>query len=106
MVPGFRPGNNDIDGLSLFREIYHTPQEIVDKARGPRYYVAYLRAGDLRQKGMVVDAQPTAEFAGHCVISNLNAANKRTDECENWQAQLRTHLQCKSPTGPLHKSAQ
>lgn len=70
--PAFKPTPSDTDGLSVFRESYCTPRELVEAARQPptEYYVVRLRAGDVLDAGcsLVPDPQPAPQPAGHTLI--------------------------------------
>jgi len=85
----FSPSSRDVTGLSLSRAKYVTPE---DAGRGPRadkkYYVAVLRAGDLRQKGIKVIPSPSKRNRGHCEIPILNYATRCDDHSKQMEVLL------------------
>ena len=77
----FRPRDDDESGLSVVRG--HPFNTVEDATRGPSkkgYYVAVLRAGDLRAHGITVAAKPMPGIAGHAEITSINAVNRDTEE--------------------------
>ena len=55
---------NDITGLSVSRAKYKSIQAAAKGRPGKSYYVAILRAGDLRQRGIQVVPRPLPEDVG------------------------------------------
>lgn len=100
----FRPRDEDQTGLSLVRgEPFNTPKSA---ARGPSkkgYYIAVLRAGDLRTFGMTVEPKPVAGIPGHAEITSLAAANRENDDAKTMMAQL-AHKLCLRIEGPFQAS--
>jgi hypothetical protein len=75
------PNKNDTSGLSLGREVFDAPQQEAAKGRaGKRYYVAVLRASDVRAAGANVHPWPIVGDLGHAEISNLTYDARKTDE--------------------------
>lgn len=73
---------NDVDGLSLFRADFVTPQEL--SAAGPSakgYVVARLRVKDILdlQLSLVPAPDPT-QPPGHCLIPKLNSLFHKTQK--------------------------
>lgn len=97
----FKPNEKDQGGLSLFRERFATPQEIVANSRGNIYYFARLRAGDLRKHGMEVLPDPTDASPGHAVIGNLTHANRKSKESRERMMLLSTKLILGEVIGPI-----
>lgn len=97
----FRPRDDDVTGLSLVRgDPYNTPAAA---ARGPSkrgYYVAVLRVGDLRQRGLHVVPRPVKDIAGHAEIVDLTAGNRDTDEAKRLMVML-AHELCLRVEGPF-----
>src|SRR5437879_9708207 len=54
----FRPNANDTTGLSLYRSKYKSIEEAARGREGNTYYVAVLRAGDLRSAGIDIAPRP------------------------------------------------
>jgi len=96
----FRPRPNDKTGISVLREKYATPEEAARPPRGKRYWVAVLRAGDLRAHGLDVVPRPEGDAPGHAEIPALNYKNRRTDAAEEAQQLLARKL-CLKILGPL-----
>lgn len=71
----FRPTERDADGLSVFREKFVTPAELlmtVPEAKRNLYYIARLRVVDLKALWLTVVPRPVAGLTGHAVIPELN----------------------------------
>jgi hypothetical protein len=54
----FRPNRNDQAGISVARAKYKSVDQAAIGRAGKAYFVAVLRAGDLRAAGMEVAARP------------------------------------------------
>ena len=97
----FRPRRDDVTGLSLIRgEPYNTAEQA---ARGPSkagYYVAVLRAGDLRTLGIEVVPRPVDGISGHAEIANLTAATRDSEEGKTLMVLLAREL-CLRVEGPF-----
>ena len=99
----FQPNRNDVTGISLFREKYKSVIEAAQGWPGKSYYVATLRAGDLRKHGIevvpdVADAEP-----GHATIPAMNAETRKSITVEERMLLLANHL-CISVEGPFESS--
>jgi len=94
----FNPREGDT-GLSLFRAKYKTLEEAAKGQPGKRYYVAVLRAGDLRANGIEV-VQTPPEDPGHCEIRNLTYANRKEDASVEIKMRLAREL-CLRVEGPF-----
>ena len=84
----FRPRRRDETGLSLLREKYVRLREAAVGEPGQTYYVAVLKAGDLRANGMEVVPKPSDDCPGHAEIPSLRYANQREDRQEELQVIL------------------
>ena len=74
---------NDITGLSIFRAKYKSIEEAARGRPGKSYYVAVLRAGDLRKNVITVVPHPDGPDGydpGHAEIPDLNAGNRKDDK--------------------------
>ena len=71
---------NDSTGLSVYRDKYKSIEEAAKGRPGKSYYVAVLRAGDLRKKGIQVLPRPQPGDPGHAELPDLNRGNRKTDE--------------------------
>src|SRR5262245_18616018 len=97
----FRPRDDDATGLSLVRG---GPYNSVEQAaKGPSkkgYFVAILRAGDLRRRGIQVVPRPVEGISGHAEIESLTTSNRDTDEALGMMAAL-AHELCLGVEGPF-----
>ena len=84
----FRPVKHDATGLSLSREKYKNIEEAARGQAGKNYFVAVLRAGDLREHGIEVVACPQKEDPGHAGIPALNYEDRKTDQAKEWKTIL------------------
>lgn len=96
----FRPHRKDTAGLSVYRAKYKTPEQVAVNPRGKRYYVAVLRAGDLRDGGIEVVPRPESEDPGHAVLPQLTYENRQTDAAEEAAVLLAEKL-CLEVKGPF-----
>ncbi len=76
----FRPGKHDSTGLSVYRERYKAIEEVARPRSGKRYYVAVLRAGDLREHGITVEPKPLEGDPGHSEITVLTYENRKQNK--------------------------
>ena len=79
---------NDATGLSVSRAKYKSIDEAAQPKPGKPYYVAVLRAGDLRQKGIEVSPRPLPGDPGHAELPELNAGNRKSDRTLEFQRVL------------------
>ena len=96
----FHPGKRDETGLSLFRAKYTTPQRVAENDRGKRYYVAVLRAGDLRSRGLQVVPRVEGHAPGHAEIPQLTYESRKEGEAKEAEQLLARKL-CLEILGPL-----
>lgn len=95
---------NDITGLSVTRAKYKSIEEAAQGRPGKSYYVAVLRAGDLRNNEIAVVPRPDVPEGydpGHAEIPDLNADNRKEDETLERQrllARLRLRVEGPFPT--------
>jgi hypothetical protein len=97
----FDPRTDETTGISVYRG-KHKPIE--EAARGPGkkgYYVAVLRAGDLRKLGIDVVPQPGPDDPGHAELPDLRCDNRREPETEERKVLLaRSALRVEGPFPP------
>ncbi len=95
---------NDVTGVSLYRAKYKSSEEAakVKNRPGKSYYVAVLRTGDLRQKGIEVVPRPLPNDPGHAELPDINSANRKTGKTLQRQQAL-TSL-CLRVEGPFRSS--
>src|SRR5688572_3679463 len=80
-LKAFEPSKDrDITGLSLFRARYKSLEEAAAGQPGKSYFVAVLKAGDLKDAGIEVQPQPHVQGGydtSHVELTQLTAANYR-----------------------------
>ncbi|HNQ23513.1 MAG TPA: hypothetical protein PKK06_10505 [Phycisphaerae bacterium] len=96
----FRPRADDNTGLSLVRMKFASVREVAANPRGKHYYVAVLRAADLRDHGLSVVPRPLPDNPGHSEIPELTYANRSTSEAKEMQLLLAERL-CVRIEGPF-----
>lgn len=89
----------DATGLSVDRAKYKTIEQAAKGRAGKSNYVAVLRAGDLRQRGIEVVPRPQPGDPGHAELPDLNSDNRKTDRTRELQRVL-VEL-CRSVEGPF-----
>src|SRR5262245_50713203 len=84
----FHPREDETTGISVFRERY-TSIERAARGKGKRgYFVAVLRAGDLRRFGIQVVPRPGPEEPGHAELPDLTCHNRRTPDVDEKKLRL------------------
>jgi hypothetical protein len=73
----FHPRCNDLTGLSVYRAKYKTPEQVAATGRDRPFYIAELRAGDLRRHGIEVVPVPLPDDPGHAELPGLTYAKRR-----------------------------
>jgi hypothetical protein len=96
----FKPTEHDLTGLSLDRAKYKSLEDAAKGQAGKRYYVAILRAGDLRARGIDVVPKPHPDNPGHCEIPNLLYETRKQTESQEKQVRL-AHDLCLRIEGPF-----
>lgn len=76
----FAPRQDDTTGLSVSRGKYKSIEEAGKGRPGKSYYVAVLRAVDLRKQGIAVEPRPRPSDPGHAELPDLNSSNRKTTE--------------------------
>jgi hypothetical protein len=88
--------DRDTTGLSVSRAKYRSIEEAAQGRAGKNYFIAILRAGDLRKRGIEVIPRPvlpTGEIdPSHAELANLNSANRKDDATLQRQRALATEL--------------
>jgi hypothetical protein len=97
----FRPRSDDETGLSIFRGLpYNTIEQAAFGPSKQGYYVAVLRAGDLRVAGIEVVPKPVPGVSGHAEITTINGANRDSDEARV-MIEMLAHKLCLRVEGPF-----
>jgi hypothetical protein len=78
----------DATGLSVTRAKGKTIEQAARGGPGKSYYVAILRAGDLRQRGIAVEPRPTPDDPGHAELPQLNSASRKESRTLELQREL------------------
>ena len=87
----FSPRKEDITGLSFSRSKFRTAAEAGRGMSSQGYYVVELRVGDLRKLGLSVKycpETPAGYDPSHVEIPELNAEDRKSERCLNFQEQL------------------
>ncbi|MBI4716806.1 MAG: hypothetical protein HY763_03300 [Planctomycetes bacterium] len=100
----FKPREGDVTGISVSRGKYKTPEQAAVNQSGKSYYVAVLRAGDLRTCGMDVVARPQEGDPGHAEIPELTFASRQTPTAKGFQLLLAERL-CREVLGPFPEAS-
>lgn len=88
----FEPNKKrDTNGLSVFRELFVTAQELA-AAGNNRYYVARFKVAELNELGLDVIADPQKDqLPGHALIPQLNAASIKGNQ-KSWSTGIQLEL--------------
>ena len=93
----------DTDGLSLYRKVFHSPEEVARKLRtgGSRAcWIAQLRASDLLALGLTLTPDPLESALGHALIKEIRAETARSDEVVQFKRQLAQLVTPENLLGP------
>jgi len=96
----FKPTQFHDTGLSLSRSKYKEIEEAARGTQGKQYFVAVLRAGDLRAEGIPVEPKPVAGDPGHAEVPGLTYVDRKTDQSVEWKTLLARKL-CLRIEGPF-----
>jgi hypothetical protein len=99
----FRPQRHDLTGLSVSRAKYRTVQDAAQGREGKSYYVAVLRAGDLRSHCIRVEPRPREGDLGHSELPDMTYDTRDSDQVHNWTVTL-AHQLCLRVEGPFGPS--
>ena len=79
----FRPTGKDVDGISVFREIFTTAEKVAHSGRSVKgYYVARISVSEIQELGFTVipDPKPLGEtLPGHSLVPELTWNTPRRD---------------------------
>ena len=96
----FRPHKNDTTGISLNRAKYATIETAAKGQSTNGYYIAKLRYGDLREKGIEVVPDPLQDNLGHSKIPAITYIDRKTKRVEEYKNLLAEKL-CLCVKGPF-----
>lgn len=88
----FKPGRHDTTGISVSRAKYKSLEEAARGRPGKSYFVAVLRAGDLRSRGIEVVPRPGENDPGHAELPGLTYETRKTDQASEWRTLLAQEL--------------
>lgn len=88
--------DNDTDGLSVYREKYHTPAEVAAfRTKGTKpTWIARLSAKSIADMGLSLTPDPRdpdhglPARAGHALIVEMNSRTRKSDDVQQWKQQL------------------
>ena len=88
--PAFAPSNDDIDGLSIHRELFITPRKLAFCGRKPgEYLIVRLQISELEQFGLSCQPSPDPDQpAGHAIIPQLNSFEQKSGKSKELQRAL------------------
>ena len=72
----FQPRDDDTTGISVSRAKYKSIEDAAEGKSKKGYYVAVLRAGDLRSAGIEVEPRPREDDPGHAELPDLTCDNR------------------------------
>jgi hypothetical protein len=91
-VAAFRPNRNDTTGISVFREQFSRPEDVlaaIEADKRDDYYVVRLPVAELRKLGLTVRAEPEPGGpGGHSVVPELSDAAYQADKPRLKQVQV------------------
>jgi len=96
----FEPRKHDQTGISVIRAACKSPSEAARNDREKQFYIAVLRAGDLRAHGLDVVPREQDRGDGHAEIPLLNYADHKTDCVQQAKVLLALKL-CREVIGPF-----
>jgi len=69
----FRPTNNDVDGISVFREKFTSPEALISAGQSPLgYHVVRLPVKEILEAGLTIITDPQDnQLPGHALIPDI-----------------------------------
>lgn len=96
----FHPIEGDATGLSVYRATYTSLADAAKGRAGKRYYVAVMRAGDLRREGIAIEPRPLPGDPGHAELPGLTYVTRYSDGADQAKVLL-AHRLCLRVEGPF-----
>ena len=96
----FHPRQHDRTGISFYRARYFTPEQVARRGRRNRYYIAVLRAGDIRASGLAIAPRTEGHQLGHVELPGLKHENRRSNAGQEAEQLLARKL-CLKILGPF-----
>jgi hypothetical protein len=99
----FDPRPDEGSGISIYRAKYITLEKAAQGMSKKGYWVAVLRAGDLRQHGIRIEPRPEPDDPAHAELPDLTCHNR--DSAEALERQQRLVELCLRVDGPILPAA-
>lgn len=100
----FRPTANDIDGISLFREMFLSPKDLSKTGKKTPYVVARIRASTIADCGLTTIASPDpAQPPGHVSLPELSIQNMKKNKQKSKDYQFALAKNCPIAYQPKRK---
>lgn len=101
----FDPRRDESTGISVYRAKYTSLKEAARGKSRQGYYVAVLRAGDLRERGIEIVPRPAPDEPGHAELPDLTCHNRREPETQERKVLLtKLPVQVRGPFPPAEQS--
>ena len=86
----FAPNRNDTGGLSVFRRLFVSPEQVAKAGTNVKgYYVAELKHGDIRALSLTVKPDPQEdELPGHSLVPELRFPHDKKEQLKQKEVQL------------------
>jgi hypothetical protein len=84
----FDPRLDEVTGISVYRAKFVTVEQAAQGKSKQGYWVAVLRAGDLRRHGIQVTPRPEPDDPGHAELPDLTCHNRLSTEAQERKRQL------------------
>ena len=85
----FRPHRYDVDGISLFREMFVSPKDISATGRSAPYTVARIRALSINDAELKINATPDSrQPPGHSSIPKLSIDEMKSNKPQSKEYQF------------------
>ena len=100
----FDPRRDETTGISVYRAKYKRIEEAARGRSAKGYFVAVLRAGDLREHGIQIVARPDVHDPGHAELPDLTCQNRLERETQERKLLLvRSALRVEGPFPPAQQ---
>ncbi len=98
----FDPLAGETSGISVYRDKYKSVEDAAKGKSKKGYFVAVLRAGDLRKHGIDVVPRPESDDPGHAELPDLTCCNRLERETQERKVLLaRLPLRVQGPFPPI-----
>lgn len=85
----FRPTDEDLDGISVFRALFTTAEEVAAGKSAHGYYVVRIPVNEILDLGLTVVPDPQVDtLEGHSLIPELTSHTRKTEFSKKKQQQL------------------